>query len=100
MYAQRTLRNAFRNPAQIGMQTGVSIFLGILIGLIYLEYRSFNRSRFKKSYRCDIFCISTNQVFGSLSALDLFIRERALFQHENISGYYHVSTYFMAKLLM
>ncbi len=96
--SQRTLRNAFRNPALIGMQTGVSIFLGVLIGLIYINTdRSIDVGL--KNRLGAIFFIVTNQVFGSLSALDLFIKERALFQHENVSGYYHVSTYFIAKLL-
>ncbi|UJR11225.1 hypothetical protein I4U23_015408 [Adineta vaga] len=96
--AQRTLRNAFRNPALIGMQTGVSIFLGILIGLIYIRMDHSIDTGVKNRLGA-IFFIVTNQVFGSLSALDLFIKERPLFQHENVSGYYHVSTYFIAKIL-
>lgn len=96
--SQRTLRNAFRNPALIGMQTGVSIFLGVLIGLIYLNTNDSMDVGLKNRIGA-IFFITTNQVFGSLSALDLFIKERPLFQHENVSGYYHVSTYFMSKLL-
>lgn len=96
--AQRTMRNAFRNPALIGMQTGLSIFLGILVGLIYLKTNDTTDVGLKNRIGA-IFFISTNQVFGSLSALDAFIKERPLFQHENASGYYHVSTYFMAKLL-
>ncbi|CAF1296421.1 unnamed protein product, partial [Adineta ricciae] len=96
--AQRALRNAFRNPALIGMQTGVSIFLGILIGLIYIKMDHSVDTGVKNRLGA-IFFIVTNQVFGSLSALDLFIKERPLFQHENVSGYYHVSTYFLAKIL-
>ena len=96
--SQRTLRNAFRNPALVGMQIGVSVFLGVLIGLIYLNTdRTIDKG--VKNRLGAMFFIATNQVFSSLSALDLFIKERPLFQHENISGYYHVSTYFMAKLI-
>ncbi|CAF1440868.1 unnamed protein product [Adineta steineri] len=96
--SQRTLRNTFRNPALVGMQTGVSIFLGILIGLIYIQMdHSLNIG--VKNRLGAIFFMVTNQVFGSLSALDLFIKERPLFKHENVSGYYHVSTYFIAKLI-
>jgi ATP-binding cassette subfamily G (WHITE) protein 2 len=80
------------------MQTGISIFLGVLIGLIYLKTDD-SRDIGLKNRLGAIFFITTNQVFGSLSALDLFIKERPLFQHENVSGYYHVSTYFMSKLL-
>jgi ATP-binding cassette subfamily G (WHITE) protein 2 len=96
--AQRTFRNAFRNPALIGMQIGVSIFLGVLIGLIYLKTDHSTGTGIKNRLGV-IFFMVTNQVFGSLSALDLFIKERPLFKHENVSGYYHVSTYFIAKLI-
>ena len=96
--SQRTLRNAFRNPALIGMQTGISIFLGILIGLIYFKNDQTMNVGLKNRLGA-IFFISTNQVFGSLSALESFIKERSLFQHENLSGYYHVSTYFFSKFL-
>jgi ATP-binding cassette subfamily G (WHITE) protein 2 len=96
--SQRTFRNAFRNPALVGLQTGISIFLGVLIGLIYLNTDQSIDIGLKNRIGA-IFFIVTNQVFGSLSALDLFIKERPLFQHENVSGYYHVSTYFMSKLI-
>ncbi|CAF1078538.1 unnamed protein product [Rotaria sordida] len=33
------------------------------------------------------------------TALEPFIKERALFIHENVSGYYSMSTLFFAKLL-
>jgi ATP-binding cassette, subfamily G (WHITE), member 2 len=96
--SQRTLRNAFRNPQLTFLQTFVSIILSVLIGLIFLrldhtvEFGIGNRSG-------AIFFIVTNQVFSNLSALELFIQERALFVHENVSGYYHVITYFISKIL-
>ncbi|CAF2953683.1 unnamed protein product [Rotaria sp. Silwood2] len=96
--SQRTFRNAFRNPALVGMQTAMSIFLGVLIGLIYMNTDRSLDSGLKNRIGA-IFFIVTNQVFGSLSALDVFIKERSLFQHENASGYYHVSTYFISKLI-
>lgn len=96
--SQRTLRNAFRNPALIGVQIIMSIFLGILFSLIYMNTdRSMDTGL--KNRLGAIFFIASNQVFGSLSALDVFIKERNLFQHENASGYYHVSTYFLSKLI-
>jgi ATP-binding cassette subfamily G (WHITE) protein 2 len=39
-----------------------------------------------------------NFVFGNMSAVDIFIKERAIFIHETISGYYRVSAYFFAKI--
>ena len=96
--SQRTLRNAFRNPMLTILQSAVSMFLAVLIGLIY--YRMDNYVEVGLGNRRGaIFFIVTNQVFSNLSALDLFIKERVLFVHENVSGYYHVITYFISKIL-
>uniref|UniRef100_A0A1X7TD86 ABC-2 type transporter transmembrane domain-containing protein n=1 Tax=Amphimedon queenslandica TaxID=400682 RepID=A0A1X7TD86_AMPQE len=40
-----------------------------------------------------------NQIFGNLSAIDLFIRQKHIFIHENASGFYRISSYFIAKVL-
>ena len=39
-----------------------------------------------------------NQVFGNLSAVELFIKERVIFIHENANGFYRISSYFTAKV--
>uniref|UniRef100_A0A4W3GVR4 ATP-binding cassette, sub-family G (WHITE), member 2b n=1 Tax=Callorhinchus milii TaxID=7868 RepID=A0A4W3GVR4_CALMI len=41
-----------------------------------------------------------NSVFGNLSAVELFIKEKVLFIHENSSGYYRTSAYFLSKILI
>jgi ATP-binding cassette, subfamily G (WHITE), member 2 len=96
--SQRTLRNAFRNPALTILQSAVSIILALLIGLIYLSLDDSIENGIPNRSGA-IFFIVTNQVFSNLSALDLFIKERILFVHENVSGYYHVMTYFLSKIL-
>jgi ATP-binding cassette subfamily G (WHITE) protein 2 len=96
--SQRTFRNSFRNPALAILQTIISIFLAILVGLIYLNIdRTIDVG--VKNRSGAIFFIVTNQVFSNLSALDLFIKERILFVHENVSGYYHVLTFFLSKII-
>lgn len=96
--SQRTLRNAFRNPMLTILQSAVSMFLAVLIGLIYYQMDKYIEVGLGNR-RGAIFFIVTNQVFSNLSALDLFIKERVLFVHENVSGYYHVITYFISKIL-
>ncbi|XP_065904854.1 broad substrate specificity ATP-binding cassette transporter ABCG2-like [Dysidea avara] len=44
------------------------------------------------------FCMLCN-LFAVASSLELFISERALFIHENSSGYYRVSSYFLSKFI-
>ena len=96
--SQRTLKNSFRDPSLAVLQTVNALFLAILVGLIYLNLdRTLDTG--VKNRNGAIFFIVTNQVFSNLSALDLFIKERILFIHENVSGYYHVLTYFSAKIL-
>lgn len=96
--SQRTIRNSFRNPELAILQTTISIVLGVLVGLIYLNI-DLTTDTGVKNRSGAIFFIVTNQVFSNLSALDLFIKERILFIHENVSGYYHVLTYFLSKIL-
>jgi ATP-binding cassette subfamily G (WHITE) protein 2 len=72
--------------------------LAILVGLIYLNINDTIDTGVKNRSGA-IFFIVTNQVFSNLSALDLFIKERILFVHENVSGYYHVLTFFLSKII-
>jgi ATP-binding cassette subfamily G (WHITE) protein 2 len=96
--SQRTLRNSFRNPSLVILQTCTSLLVALIIGLIYLNIdRTIDIG--VKNRNGAIFFIVTNQVFSNLSALELFIKERVLFVHENVSGYYHVSTYFISKII-
>ncbi|XP_065903807.1 broad substrate specificity ATP-binding cassette transporter ABCG2-like [Dysidea avara] len=44
------------------------------------------------------FCMICN-IFAVIASLELFINERALFIHENSSGYYRVSSYFLSKVI-
>ena len=96
--SQRTLRNTFRDPSLTILQTVISVILAVLVGLIYLNIdRTLDTG--VKNRNGAIFFIVTNQVFSNLSALDAFIRERVLFIHENVSGYYHILTFFFSKIL-
>ena len=96
--SQRTLRNVYRNPTLVTMQTVVTIFFAVLVGLIYLQIDRIEDTGVKNRVGA-IFFIVTNQIMANLSAIELFLKERVLFIHENASGYYHVSTYFIAKLV-
>lgn len=96
--SQRTLRNVYRNPTLVTMQTVVTVFFAVLVGLIYLQIENTIETGVANRMGA-IFFIVTNQVMANLSAIELFLKERVLFIHENASGYYHVSTYFIAKLI-
>jgi len=95
--SQRTFRNSFRNPTLFISQISISIVMAILIGLIYLNIDRTTDAGVKNRNGA-IFFIVTNEIYESLSALDLFIKERILFVHERVSGYYYVLTYFLSKI--
>ncbi|CAF1382761.1 unnamed protein product [Rotaria sordida] len=96
--SQRTLRKSFRNPTLMVMQTIVPICLAIFIGFLYCNTSRTLENGIKNRFGA-IFFIVCNQVFLNLSALELFIKDRSLYIHENASGYYSTLIYFISKLL-
>ncbi|CAF1088589.1 unnamed protein product [Rotaria sordida] len=96
--SQRVFRNSYRNSTLMIMQTIVPICLAILVGCLYMNTDNTIENGVKNRLGA-IFFIVSNEVFINLSALELFIKERVLFAHENASGYYRVSTYFISKLM-
>lgn len=96
--SQRTLCTSFRNPTLMIMQTIVPVCLAIFVGSLYFNTDLSLQNGIKNRLGA-IFFIVSNQVFLNLSALELFIKERTLFIHENASGYYPTGIYFISKLL-
>ncbi|UJR32419.1 hypothetical protein I4U23_019881 [Adineta vaga] len=96
--SQRTLRNAIRNYALLTWQIAVAIILGVLTGLLYYQLPRTSDSGVQNRLG-GIFFIVVNQIFSTATALEPFIKERTLFIHENVSGYYSITTLFLAKLI-
>ncbi|XP_056616402.1 broad substrate specificity ATP-binding cassette transporter ABCG2-like isoform X1 [Triplophysa dalaica] len=93
----RTVRNILRNPQTSYAQVFLNIFFGILVGLIYYQIPHTLPEALQNRTGAFFFLV-INMVFGNLSAVELFISERVLFIHENSSGYYRTSVYFMSKV--
>ncbi|CAF3674887.1 unnamed protein product [Rotaria socialis] len=96
--AQRTLKNAIRNPQLALSQTVVAVVLGFLVGLVFYDME-LTRERGVQNRLGAIFFITVSQVFSTVTALEPLLKERVLFIHENVSGYYRTSTFFIAKLV-
>ncbi|CAF3334940.1 unnamed protein product [Rotaria socialis] len=94
----RTLKNTFRNPSLILSQIVVSIILGLLVGLVFFDLKKTTDPGVQNRLGV-IFVIVVTQIFSTLTALEPLIKERALFIHENASGYYRTITFFCAKFL-
>ncbi|KAM9315196.1 broad substrate specificity ATP-binding cassette transporter ABCG2b [Pholidichthys leucotaenia] len=93
----RAVQNLLRNPQTSYAQLALNIFFAILVGLIYYQIPLTMPEAFQNRTGAFFFLI-INMVFGNLSAVELFINERAIFIHENSSGYYRTSVYFLSKI--
>ncbi|XP_078659313.1 broad substrate specificity ATP-binding cassette transporter ABCG2-like [Branchiostoma floridae x Branchiostoma belcheri] len=94
---KRTVKNLVRNPQASIAQVTLNIIFALIIGIIYLQIDA-SASTGVQNRSGVFFFLATNMMFGSLSAVDLFARERQIFVHESASGYYRVSTYFFSKM--
>ncbi|KAL5017917.1 hypothetical protein ScPMuIL_003639 [Solemya velum] len=93
----RAIKNLYRNPQTSVMQLGTMMFFALIVGLIYLQIDDSCKNGIQNRTGVFFFIIM-NQIFGNLSAVEIFIKERKIFMHENVSGFYRVSAYFLAKI--
>lgn len=94
----RTILNLLRNPQLSVMQWFVLMVFGLIVGAIYWKLDNDCVTGIQNRVGAFFFIIM-NQVFGNLSAVELFIKERSIFMHENVSGFYRVSAYFFSKII-
>lgn len=97
MISKRNFLNIIRNPMTSVVQMLMMIVFGTIVGLIYLQLDTDLQSGYQNRIGA-FFFIVMNLVFGNMDSIELFIKERHIFIHENISGFYPASSYFMAKL--
>ncbi|XP_031559327.1 broad substrate specificity ATP-binding cassette transporter ABCG2-like isoform X2 [Actinia tenebrosa] len=93
----RAVKNLLRNPQTSIMQLIITVLFGTIVGAIYYDQKKGPNGL--QNRVGSFFFIIMNMVFGNLSAVELFIKERKIFIHESAGGYYRVSVYFLAKVL-
>ncbi|XP_032301136.1 broad substrate specificity ATP-binding cassette transporter ABCG2 isoform X2 [Coturnix japonica] len=95
--SKRSLKNLIRNPQASIAQIAVTIILSLVVGAIFFGVK-LDDSGIQNRVG-SLFFVTTNQCFSSVSAIELFIRDKKLFVHQYTSGYYRVSAYFLALML-
>nr|XP_028584786.1 ATP-binding cassette sub-family G member 2-like [Podarcis muralis]XP_028584787.1 ATP-binding cassette sub-family G member 2-like [Podarcis muralis] len=95
--SQRSLKNLIRNPQASVAQVLVTVVLALIVGAIFFGVK-LDQSGIQNRVG-SLFFVTTNQCFSSVSAIELFIRDKKLFVHQYTSGYYRVSAYFLALML-
>lgn len=78
--AQRTLKNAFRNPEVFLSQVFVAIILGLLEGLVFYDIKNATDPGIQHRFYA-IFVIIISQLLCTETALSPFLEERVLFIH-------------------
>ncbi|XP_019411848.1 PREDICTED: ATP-binding cassette sub-family G member 2-like [Crocodylus porosus] len=95
--SKRSLKNLIRNPQASVAQIAVTFVLALVVGAIFFGVK-LDRSGIQNRIG-SLFFVTTNQCFSSVSAIELFIRDKKLFVHQYTSGYYRVSAYFLALMI-
>ncbi|NWX15192.1 ABCG2 protein, partial [Aegotheles bennettii] len=95
--SKRSLKNLIRNPQASIAQIAVTVILALVVGAIFFGVK-LDQSGIQNRVG-SLFFVTTNQCFSSVSAIELFIRDKKLFVHQYTSGYYRVSAYFLALMI-
>ena len=83
--AQRTLKNAIRNPSLFLSQIVVAIILGLLVGLVFHDMKQTIDPGVQNRLGA-IFFIVVSQIFSTVTALEPLLKERVLFIHVSASS--------------
>ncbi|KAG2462984.1 ABCG2 protein, partial [Polypterus senegalus] len=93
----RAFKNLIRNPQASLAQILVMITLGVVVGAIFFGVK-LDPSGIQNRAG-SLFFLTSNMCFSSVSAIELFIRDKKLFIHHYTSGYYRLPAYFIAMLI-
>jgi ATP-binding cassette subfamily G (WHITE) protein 2 len=88
--AQRTLKNAVRNPQLALSQTVVAVVLGFLVGLVFYDMEG-TVDKGVQNRLGAIFFIVVSQIFSTVTALEPLLKERVLFIHVSLClSFFHL----------
>ncbi|XP_062989093.1 broad substrate specificity ATP-binding cassette transporter ABCG2-like [Elgaria multicarinata webbii] len=93
----RNMKQLLRNPQTSFGQLILGAVFSLLVGLIYYQIPDTMPEALQNRLGAFFFMVLT-QIFGNLSAVELFIYDRKLFIHESARNYYRTSAYFLAKV--
>ncbi|XP_065904844.1 broad substrate specificity ATP-binding cassette transporter ABCG2-like isoform X3 [Dysidea avara] len=92
----RGMKKLLRDPIAGVVVWLQNIALGVFAGVIFYQLGDEENALLDRSGAI-FFCMLCN-LFTVATSLGLFVNERALFIHENSSGFYRVSSYFFSKI--
>uniref|UniRef100_A0A8C4RP54 ATP-binding cassette sub-family G member 2-like n=1 Tax=Erpetoichthys calabaricus TaxID=27687 RepID=A0A8C4RP54_ERPCA len=94
----RAFKNLIRNPqASLAQVFQLDQSVAFVVGAIFFGVK-LDPSGIQNRAG-SLFFLTSNMCFSSVSAIELFIRDKKLFIHQYTSGYYRLPAYFIAILL-
>jgi len=97
----RAGKNAIRNKLIIKAKLAQTIFMALIIGLIYLNVSDRSLDAQVQDRAGSLFFLCVNMVMGSsIGVLSVFALEKAVFMREYKNGYYSLPSYFFSKTLV
>lgn len=98
--ANRASKNAIRNKSIVLVRLFQSIFIGLILGLVYMDQSQYSPDAQIRNKSGVLFFIAVNQYFASANqVLAIFYEEKTVFYREYIAGYYRLSAYYWTKIL-
>lgn len=98
--ANRASKNAIRNKSIVLVRLFQSIFIGLILGLVYIDQSQYDPDAQIRNKSGVLFFIAVNQFFASSNqVLAIFYEEKTVFYREYIAGYYRLSAYYWTKIL-
>ncbi|KAI9159194.1 hypothetical protein H9P43_008531 [Blastocladiella emersonii ATCC 22665] len=95
----RAGKNAFRNKLIIKAKLGQSLFMAVLLGLLYLNIPGRKAATQIQDRSGVLFFLAVNQVMGgAMGILSVFSAEKQVFQREYGAGYYRLPAFFFSKM--
>jgi len=96
LLSQRAFRNAWRNKLMLKGRFAQTIFLSVLIGLIYLQLGADQQGI--QNREGSLFFVAVNGVMTStMGVLSIFAAEKTVFIREFESGLYRLPAYFLSR---
>lgn len=95
--SSRTFKNSYRNPKLLLGHYLLSLIMGLFCSYLYYDVEN-NISGFQNRLGLFFFLL-TLFGFSSLTSLDSFSKERAVFVRERSNNYYHPLSYYCSKLI-
>jgi len=95
--SKRTLINNLRNASLLRLQYVTTILLGLLLGLIF--FRLDYDLRGTQDRLGVLFFLANLLTFSTMSSIDLFFQDRAIFVRERATSMYSTSAFFFTKTL-